>query len=159
MGRTARRTAMGSAANSRTVIINTTSCSRYARSTPTAVAVWHRTMIAVPFAVGASVLQTTASPAAIPSAATTATAEPTKGGTAVSLLPAAEEAKPKYTIKEVMKFQKDEKLVDKFKKGEISKERIEQSYRRIIAVKQKLQQADTSRTDVQGLPKKSGKKR
>jgi hypothetical protein len=43
-------------------------------------------------------------------------------GVSVSLLPAAEEAKPKYTIKEVMKFQKDDKLVDKFKKGEISKE-------------------------------------
>ena len=42
-------------------------------------------------------------------------------GLSVSLLSAADE-KPKYTIKEVMKFQKDEKLVDKFKKGEISKD-------------------------------------
>lgn len=42
-------------------------------------------------------------------------------GVSVSLV-LAEEAKPKYTIKEVMKFQKDEKLVDKFKKGEISKD-------------------------------------
>ncbi|HEY3963545.1 MAG TPA: hypothetical protein VGM05_03245 [Planctomycetaceae bacterium] len=43
-------------------------------------------------------------------------------GVSVSLLLAADDAKPKYTIKEVMKFQKDEKLVDKFKKGEISKD-------------------------------------
>ena len=43
-------------------------------------------------------------------------------GWSLSLLSAADDAKPKYTIKEVMKFQKDEKLVDKFKKGEISKE-------------------------------------
>ena len=43
-------------------------------------------------------------------------------GVSVSLLAAADDAKPKYTIKEVMKFQKDEKLVDKFKKGEITKE-------------------------------------
>lgn len=43
-------------------------------------------------------------------------------GVTASLLSAADDAKPKYTIKEVMKFQKDEKLVDKFKKGEISKD-------------------------------------
>ena len=47
-------------------------------------------------------------------------------GASVSLLSvslsAAADEKPKYTIKEVMKFQKDEKLVDKFKKGEITKE-------------------------------------
>jgi hypothetical protein len=43
-------------------------------------------------------------------------------GVSVSLLAAADDAKPKYTIKEVMKFQKDEKLVDKFGKDEITKE-------------------------------------
>ena len=40
-------------------------------------------------------------------------------GVSVTLLSAADE-KPKYTIKEVMKFQKDEKLADKGKKGELS---------------------------------------
>ena len=58
------------------------------------------------------------------------------------------------TVDKVHKIIRD--FVDK---GEISRERIDASYRRIMAVKQKLQQADTSRTDPQGLPKKSGKKK
>ena len=61
----------------------------------------------------------------------------------------------------------DDRTVDKVHKiirefvdkGEISRERIDASYRRIMAVKQKLQQADTSRTDAQGVPKKPGKKK
>ena len=42
-------------------------------------------------------------------------------GVSVSLLSAADDAKPKYTIKEVMKFHKD-KIHEKFSKGEASKE-------------------------------------
>ncbi|MBI3861062.1 MAG: hypothetical protein HY290_04120 [Planctomycetia bacterium] len=42
-------------------------------------------------------------------------------GVSVSLLAAADDAKPKYTIKEVMKFHKD-KIHEKFQKGEASKE-------------------------------------
>ncbi|MBS0266259.1 MAG: hypothetical protein JSS02_30295 [Planctomycetes bacterium] len=42
-------------------------------------------------------------------------------GLSVSLVSAADE-KPKYSIKEVMEFQKKDKLFDKMKKGEISKE-------------------------------------
>ena len=42
-------------------------------------------------------------------------------GLSLSLLSAADDAKPKYTIKQVMKFHKD-KLNEKFAKGEASKE-------------------------------------
>jgi translation initiation factor IF-3 len=42
-------------------------------------------------------------------------------GLSLSLLSAADDAKPKYTIKQVMKFHKD-KLHEKLEKGEASKE-------------------------------------
>jgi hypothetical protein len=45
-------------------------------------------------------------------------------GWSLSLLSAADDAKPKYTIKEVMKFHKD-KLHEKVEKGEASKEEKE----------------------------------
>ena len=46
-------------------------------------------------------------------------------GGSLSLLSAADDAKPKYTIKEVMGFLKKDKLVDKFEKDTATKEEKE----------------------------------
>ena len=46
-------------------------------------------------------------------------------GWSLSLLSAADDAKPKYTIKEVMGFLKKDKLVDKFEKDTATKEEKE----------------------------------
>jgi beta-N-acetylhexosaminidase len=50
-------------------------------------------------------------------------------------------------------------ILDFVRKGQISPERIDQSYRRIMAVKKKWLDADTIRMDFKAMPKTSGKKR
>lgn len=50
-------------------------------------------------------------------------------------------------------------ILDFVRKGQISPERIDQSYRRIMAVKKKWLDADTLRMDFKAMPKTSGKKR
>jgi hypothetical protein len=55
----------------------------------------------------------------------------------LSLLSAAEDAKPKYSIKDVMKFHKD-KLHEKFEKGEASKEekqKLLEGYESMLKIK------------------------
>jgi hypothetical protein len=59
-------------------------------------------------------------------------------GWSLSLLSAADDAKPKYTIKEVMAFHQKDKLNDKFTKGEASKEekqKLLEGYESMLKVK------------------------
>jgi hypothetical protein len=58
-------------------------------------------------------------------------------GWSLSLLSAADDAKPKYTIKEVMKFHK-EKIHEKVEKGEASKEekqKLLEGYESMLKIK------------------------
>ena len=50
-------------------------------------------------------------------------------------------------------------ILDYVKTGAISAERIDQSYRRIMASKKKWLNADTIRMDFKAMPKTSGKKK
>lgn len=59
-------------------------------------------------------------------------------GWSLSLLSAADDAKPKYTIKEVMAFHSKDKLNEKFGKGEATKEekqKLLEGYESMLKVK------------------------
>ena len=59
-------------------------------------------------------------------------------GWSLSLLSAADDAKPKYTIKEVMKFHNKDKLHEKFQKGDATKEdkeKLLEGYESMLKVK------------------------